>query len=211
MAWPTVEQYHPDSYPLEVLARYLSQGKKAPFYQVLVEERKLAPEVDIRNQCSEMAGSFELSVRAFAGKDLDDVAAAVREAFARFERDGISEQDVRRILAGQETGFYNSLSSVLGKGELLAEYNIFANDPGFIETDIKNILAVTPADVIRVYRKYLGNKNHVATSFVPKGQVALALDGSEMAETRGREDCRWDRGRRRPGGRREVRAHAVKL
>jgi len=182
MAWPTVEQYHPDSYPLEVLARYLSQGKKAPLYRVLVEERKLAPEVDLRNQSSEIAGSVELSVRAFAGKDLDDVAAGIREAFARFERDGISEQDLRRVLAGQETGFYNSLSSVLGKGELLAEYNIFANDPGFIETDIKRILAVTPADVIRVYRKYLGNRNHVATSFVPKGQVALALDGSEMAE-----------------------------
>lgn len=182
MAWPAVEQFHPDSYPLEVLARYLSQGKKAPLYRVLVEERKLAPEVDMRNQCAEIAGSVELSVRAFAGKDLDDVAAGVAEAFARFEKDGISEQDLRRILAGQETGFYNSLSSVLGKGELLAEYNIFANDPGFIETDIRNILAVTPADVVRVYRKYIGGRNHVATSFVPKGQVALALDGSQIAE-----------------------------
>ena len=35
MAWPTVEQYHPDSYPLSVLAQYLTQGKKAPFYQVI--------------------------------------------------------------------------------------------------------------------------------------------------------------------------------
>lgn len=182
MAWPTVEQYHPDSYPLEVLARYLSQGKKAPLYRVLVEERKLAPEVDMANQCSELAGSIGLSVRAFAGKDLDDVAGAISEAFARFEKDGISEQDLHRILAGQETGFYNSLSSVLGKGELLAEYNLFANDPGFIENDIKNILAVTPADVMRVYRKYLSKKNHVATSFVPKGQVSLALEGSEKAE-----------------------------
>ncbi|MEQ1644983.1 MAG: pitrilysin family protein, partial [Pyrinomonadaceae bacterium] len=28
-AWPTVEQYHPDSYPLNVLADYFSNGKKA--------------------------------------------------------------------------------------------------------------------------------------------------------------------------------------
>jgi zinc protease len=182
MAWPTVALYHRDSYPLEVLARYLAEGKQAPFYQVLVAERKLAPEVAIGNQCGELAGSLGLSVRAFAGTDLDDVAKAVGEAFARFERDGISERDLRRILAGQETGFYNALSSVLGKGELLAEYNLFAADPGFIATDIRNILAVTPADVMRVYRKYISNRNHVATSFVPKGQVALALDGSEMAE-----------------------------
>ena len=38
MAWPTVEEYHPDSYPLQVLAQYLSEGKKAPLYKVLVEE-----------------------------------------------------------------------------------------------------------------------------------------------------------------------------
>ena len=124
MAWPTVEQFHPDSYPLAVLAQYLSQGKQAPFYQVVVEQGKLAPDVRIGNHTAELAGCFELAVTAFDSKDLDDVAAAISEAFARFERDGISEQNLRRILAGQETAFYNSLSSVLGKGELLAEYNL---------------------------------------------------------------------------------------
>ncbi|MCX6878813.1 MAG: pitrilysin family protein [Verrucomicrobia bacterium] len=182
MAWPTVEQYHPDSYPLAVLAQYLSQGKQAPFYRILVEEKKLAPEVAIGNHTSELAGNLELCVRAFAGTDLNDVAAAANEAFARFEKEGISAHDVSRIKAGQETRFYMSLSSVLGKGEQLAEYNIFADDPGFVAKDIENMLAVTPADVMRVYQKYVKNKNFVATSFVPKGELALALDGSRKAE-----------------------------
>lgn len=182
MAWPTVEQYHPDSYPLAVLSQYLSRGKKAPFYQVVVEEKKLAPNVDIGNYTSEIAGNMELSIRAFGDKDLDEVAAAVNEAFAKFEKDGISEKDLSRIKAGQETQFYNSLSSVLGKGAQLAQCNIFAGDPGCIERDIKNILAVTPQDVTRVYQKYIKGKNFVATSFVPKGKVALALDGSKKAE-----------------------------
>ncbi|MDQ3321496.1 MAG: insulinase family protein [Acidobacteriota bacterium] len=182
MAWVTVEQYHPDSYPLAVLSQYLAQGKKAPFYQVLVEDKKLTSNVGIFNRTSELAGQMHLSVRAFADKDLDEVAKAIDEAFAKFEKEGISEKDLNRIKAGQETQFYNSLSSVLGKGVQLAQYNIFANDPGFIEKDIKNILAVTPADVLRVYQKYIKNKNYVATSFVPKGKLALALEGSKKAE-----------------------------
>jgi zinc protease len=182
MAWVTVEQYHPDSYPLTVLSQYLSRGKKAPFYQVLVEDKKLAPNVSIFNRESELAGQMHLSVRAFADKDLDEVSKAINEAFAKFEKEGISEKDLNRIKAGQETQFYNSLSSVLGKGVQLAQYNIFANDPGFIEKDIKNILAVTPADVMRVYQKYIKNKNYVATSFVPKGKLELALEGSKKAE-----------------------------
>ncbi|MGI8668736.1 MAG: M16 family metallopeptidase, partial [Aridibacter sp.] len=182
MTWATVEQYHPDSYPLAVLAQYLSRGKKAPFYKVIVEDKKLAPNVSMFNQDSELAGQMELSIRAFADKDLDDVAAAVNETFAKFEKEGISEKDLNRIKAGQETQFYNGLSSVLGKGFQLAQYNIFANDPGFIEQDIKNTLAVTTDDVMRVYKKYIKDKNFVATSFVPKGKLELALKDSTKAE-----------------------------
>src|SRR5687767_9567303 len=180
--WPSVELYHPDSYPLAVLVNYLSQGKKAPFYQVLVENRKVTDQVNMFNDTSELAGQIELMVRAFADKDLDDVSKAFDEAFAKFEKEGISEKDLNRIKAGQETRFYNGLSSVLGKGFQLAQYNIFANDPGFVSKDIQNILAVTPADVTRVYNKYIKNKPYVTTSFVPKGKVALALEGSTKAE-----------------------------
>lgn len=182
MVWPTVEEYHPDSYALQVLAQYLSEGKKAPLYNVLVEDKKLTSNVSMFNITAELAGQMHLSVRAFSGKDLDLAAAAVNEAFAKFEKEGISEKDLSRIKAGLETGFYSSLSSVLGKGSQLAQYNIFAGDPGFIDKDINSTLAVTTADVKRVYDKYIKNKNYVATSFVPKGQVALALEGSSKAD-----------------------------
>jgi zinc protease len=182
MAWPTVEEYHPDSYALQVLGQYLTDGKKAPFYNVLVEDKKLTSDVSMYNGASEVAGQMQLSVRAFAGKDLDEVVKAITEAFAKFEKEGISEKDLSRIKAGLETRFYNSLSSVLGKGSQLAQYNIFAGDPGFIEKDLNYTLAVTPADVMRVYEKYIKNKNYVATSFVPKGQLSLALEGSTKAE-----------------------------
>ncbi len=182
MAWPSVEDYHPDSYALDVLATYLADGKKAPLYQVLVEEKKLSAGADMYNYSSELAGQTHLQVRAFQGKDLDEVAAGVSEAFARFEKNGISQKDLDRIKAGQETAFYNSLSNVLGKGAQLTQCSIFANDPGCIQKNIAGILAVTPADVKRVYDKYIKGKNFVATSFVPKGQVALALNGSKKAE-----------------------------
>ncbi|MGZ5254859.1 MAG: insulinase family protein, partial [Flavitalea sp.] len=182
MAWPAVENYHPDAYALEVLAQYLSEGKKAPFYRVLVEDKKLTSNVNTYNFNSELAGAFHISVRSFAGKDLDDVMAAINEGFVLFEKEGISEKDLERIKAGLETQFYNSLSSVQGKGFQLAQYNIFAGDPGFLTKDFQNTLAVTTADVKRVYEKYIRNKNFVATSFVPKGQLTAALEGSKKAE-----------------------------
>jgi len=181
MTWPGVPQYHKDSYALSVLTEYLSNGKKAPLNQILVDQEKLTDNVRFSQYNSEIAGQISLSVTAFNQIDLNVVADAINDGFKDFELNGISEADLNRIKAGQETDFYNSLSSVLGKGFQLAQYEIFAGDPGFINQDVKNILAVTPEDVMAVYNKYIKDKNYVATSFVPKGQVDLVLDNSTLA------------------------------
>ena len=149
-AWATVERYHPDSYALGILANYLTRGKRAPFYKVIVEDKKLAPSVSMFNSSQELAGRVQLSVRAFADKDLDDVSAAIAEAFAKFEKDGISEGDLNRIKAGQETSFYNGLSSVLGKSNQLAEGNIYAGDPAIVQKEIAQYRPIVEAAKIRV-------------------------------------------------------------
>lgn len=182
VTWPTVEQYSSDAYPLDVLSRYLADGKKAPFYRVLVEDKRLTSNVNIFNSTSELAGEFNIYIRAFEDKDLDEVAKGVEAAFQLFEKEGISQKDLDRIKSGQETQFYNSLSSVQGKGFQLAQYNIFANDPGFIEKHLQRLMNVTTADVMRVYDKYIRGKNYVSTSFVPKGKLDLALENSTKAE-----------------------------
>ncbi len=181
MTWPTVANYHTDSYALDVLANYLSQGKNAPFNTILVDEKQLTSNVQLYNYESELSGEFGLQINAFAGSDLDDVLVAVNEAFTKFELEGISQEDLDRIKAVQETQFYDGLSSVLGKGFQLAQYEIFAGDPSYISEDVNQILAVTIEDVERVYETYIKGKNYVATSFVPKDQYELALEGSQPA------------------------------
>lgn len=182
LTWPSVYEYHPDSYALEVLASYLSKGKKAPLYKTLVEDKKLTDAADVLQYNSEIAGQYMLSVTAFEKTNLNDVMNGVNEAFKNFEAEGISQQDLNRIKAGQETAFYTNLSSVLGKGFQLAQYEIFAGTPDYINQDVKNILAVTTEDVMRVYQKYIKGKHFVATSFVPKGEANLILEGSSLAE-----------------------------
>jgi zinc protease len=181
LTWPSVYEYHPDSYALEVLASYLSKGKKAPLYKTLVEDKKITDAVAIYQYNSEIAGQYMLSITAFEKTNLNAVMDGINEAFKNFESKGISQQDLDRIKAGQETAFYTSLSSVLGKGFQLAQYEIFAGNPNYIIQDVKNILTVTTQDVMRVYQKYIKGKNFIATSFVPKGESNLILTGSKLA------------------------------
>ena len=182
IVWPGVDLYHKDAYALHILTALLSDGKSAPLNKVVVEEKVLAADVLMRSRNSEIAGEITLLTRAFPGYNLDEVYAAIEEAFARFEQQGISDDDLIRIKAGIETNFYNELSSVMGKAFQLAQYNIFAGDPNYLNKELEQYLAVTKDDILRVYHKYVEGQPFVATSFVPKGQAALALSGSKAAQ-----------------------------
>ena len=182
LTWPSVYSYQEDSYALEILTKYLAEGKNAPLYKKLVEEKELTDRVRMFDYTSELAGQLMLQIRAYDGKDLDEVKKAIDESLAEFGKKGISEKDLKRIKAGQETDFYNSISSVLGKGFQLAQYQIFANDPNEINKNVEKILNVSKEDVMRVYEKYIKGKPYIATSFVPKGQKVLALENSVLAE-----------------------------
>lgn len=181
MSWPTVEQYHEDSYALNVLASLLADGKRAPLNEVLIDEKQVTSNVQALNPSNELASEMMLIVTAFEGLDLDNVKAALDEGFARFEQNGVSSDALERVKIEQEVAFYDGLGSVLGKGASLAQYSIFADDPGFVDEDLARIQTVTSDDVIRVYNKYIKGQPFVAASFVPKGGVELALEGSIKA------------------------------
>ncbi len=182
MVWPTVENYHPDSYALEVLSQYLSNGKSAHLNQVLIDELKVTSNTSMYNYTNELAGNMQLSIRAFNNLNLNTVKEGVFKAFEKFEKEGISKKDLNRIKASQETNFYRSLSSVLGKGTNLASYNTYTGNPGYVTQDIKNTLAVNSQDVMRVYNQYIKDKHYITTSFVPRGSSDLVISGSVLAE-----------------------------
>ena len=179
MVFPTVEQYHPDSYALSFLGQLLTRGKKAPFYQVIVEEKKLAPSVSGYQMNLEIAGEFRFRIRSFPDIDLSQVKQAIFESFQRFEERGFTEKDLERLKNKTETNVYNGLSSVLMKSFQLARYNEYAGAPDYLTTDLEKTLAVTKEDIMQVYEKYLKDKPYVMTNFVPQGKLDLAVEEAE--------------------------------
>lgn len=182
LTWPVVEDGHPDFYALDYLAELLSEGKRAPLYQEIVEKEKLAPATRSSNETLEIAGKFTIRVRTNKDVDLNTVNDAIFTALDNFEKNGIDDKDMERIRNSQETAFYNGISSVLNKAFQLSVMNEFRGSPDALEGEIKKILGVTKDDVMRVYQKYIKDKPYIATSFVPKGKPELALTGSAVAD-----------------------------
>ena len=182
MVWPTVPEYHPDSYALSVLLTYLTDGKRAPFNEVLIDEEQLTTSVTAFNYAKESAGESYLVISPKAGEDIDGLIPAIEAAFARFEANGIPEDALERIKTEAEVGVYDEIQSALGKAIALSEYNIFAGDPDYLDDEVRALRAVTADDVMRVYETYFEDKPYVTTSFVPKGSPELALEGATPAD-----------------------------
>ncbi|MFQ6612249.1 MAG: M16 family metallopeptidase [Fidelibacterota bacterium] len=178
MVFPTVDAQHEDAPALELLAQLLGDGKKAPLYKVIVEAKKLAPSVRTYSGTEEITGTFEIVVRTFPEVNLTDVEQAIHQALTKFEQDGFSADDLKRIKAKYESGFYRGISSVLGKSFQLSMYNVFYGSPDYLTEDLERTLNVTEEDIMRVYNTYLKEKPYVLTSFVPKNNVNLVAKDS---------------------------------
>ncbi|PKV51331.1 zinc protease [Aquimarina sp. MAR_2010_214] len=182
MIYPTVEEYHKDTYALGILGKLLSGSKKSPLYKILVEEKKLAPNPRSFQRSSEIAGEFSFIVRANAETDLDSVKTAINNGLRRFEKEGFTDNELKRIKAELETQLYKGFSTVLNKAFQLVQDNEFKGDPGYISETAKLTNAVTRDDIMRVYTKYIKDKNYVMTSVVPKNQLNLAVTDAQEAK-----------------------------
>jgi len=180
MAFPTVNQRHFDAPALELLSQLIGDGKKAPLYKIIVEEQKLAPSVSSYSNTQEIAGTINIVSTGFPTTNLTDLENAIHQAFDRFESEGFDTEDLDRLKAKYETGFYQGISSVLSKGFQLAIYNEYYGSPDAIATELQKVLDVNMSDVKRVYEKYVKGGNYVLTSFVPKGKINLAAEGSVL-------------------------------
>jgi zinc protease len=85
------------------------------------------------------------------------------------------------VKAEQETQLYGGLSTALGKANAFAQNNELYGDPAYPIASADAIRAVTVEQVRDVYDRYIKDKPRIVTSFVPEGQIDLAVSGSELA------------------------------
>lgn len=172
LTFPTVPSMHKDEVALEVLGEVLSSSKTSPLYNAFIKSQK-AVSANSYNYSRELAGQFEIMIRANAGTKLSDVESMLKEALQEWEKTGVTDDDIKKYKASYQSNLYNRISTVQGKGALLASYQTFANNPNYLKTELANNLKVTKADVMRVYETYIKGKNAVVLSCVPKGKSDL--------------------------------------
>ncbi len=172
IVYPTVANYSPDMAALAALAQVFGQGKNSVLYQSMVKSQK-AVNASSFSSLNELAGEFIISVMPYPGKSLDDMEKYVQEAMTEFEKRGVTEEDIIKFKSQFESRTISGLASVSGKVSQLAAFQTYTGSPNMIGKMLKMYQAVTKEDILRVYNKYIRNRNHLVVSAVPKGKEDL--------------------------------------
>lgn len=171
-SYPTVNNFHADEAPLDILSNILGGSKNSIFYKNF-EKAQVAVNAQVFHPCSELTGRFLLTVLPYPGRTLAEMEEMIRASLKEFEERGVNEDDLTRFKSSFEARMINGLESVSGKAAQLSQYQYVLDDPNFIEADLKRYMDVTSEDIMRVYNKYIKDQHAVILSAYPKGQPEL--------------------------------------
>ncbi|MCE3226783.1 MAG: peptidase [Bacteroidetes bacterium] len=190
ITYPTVKMNDKDEAALDALSTILAGSQGSPLYKSFIESKK-ATNASAFNFSRELTGQMMFMIRSNPGTPLADIEKEFHASVSDWEKKGgATDDDIAKFVAQYKSNLYTApdragnLSSVQGKGTILAANFTFTGDANYIKKKYEKYMKVTKADVMRVYNTYIKGKNAVILSCLPKGKPELkaAEDNWKMYE-----------------------------
>ena len=167
-----------DQIMLDLAAEILGGSKTSRLYQRLVYQDKLADSVSVGVSEHVLASMFQLQVDVKKGVDPKQVEAAIADEWQKFLADGPTADELERVKTSTRAAFIRGLERVNTQASLLAEGQVYRNDPNAYLKDYKTMMAATPAAVKAAADKWIARGDYTLT--VVPGKVE-AVDMATFA------------------------------
>jgi predicted Zn-dependent peptidase len=167
MAYHTPPMRTPDYYPLNLVARALGDGDSSRLHQELVKESETVVEMyvamDGRRGPDLMSMFFILSGREPA----EGVRARVEEHLADIRKNGLGEDELRRVKNRLRMSYLNRLDTNLDRALMLGRYELYWDDPAAVNTELERYEAVTNESIVEAASRHLVAGNRAVLDVVP--------------------------------------------
>ncbi|MFN8063294.1 MAG: pitrilysin family protein [Vicinamibacterales bacterium] len=179
--WPlpaVVVAYHitydgaPDSYPLHIASKVLSDGQSSRIYQSLVYERQLAVTAFGGANLVEDPNLFYAVAIVQPGQSPEDAIKALIAELDRLKTEGISERELQRAKNQFARDYITGRQSVQQKALQLAHAVVIHNDITTADGEFDIFQRITAADVQRVARTYFTDTNRTIITILPSGRTS---------------------------------------
>ena len=171
---------HADDEALQVLSTILTGGRSSRMYEGLVRQKQLTTGVSAGTNGRRGPQLFMLTSTAMPGKSINDLEAGIYAEIERVKTEPIQSWELDKARNNAKRNAAAGLSSSLNVAVTLAENALAYDDPALINTQIDRINTITAADVQRIARQYLVQKNRTVIITTPKAAApvpAIATKG----------------------------------
>ncbi|MBT9519876.1 MAG: insulinase family protein [Dechloromonas sp.] len=147
-----------DPYALEMLASILDGHDAARFNKKLVREDKVALSAGIDYDATARGpGMIYLHGTPSEGRTVSDLEAALRAEIARVQKDGVSEQELKRAKAQLIAGQVYKLDSMFGQAMEIGQIEAVGLPYQKLDRMLDKLQKVTAADIQSVAKKYFND------------------------------------------------------
>ena len=178
--WPlpaVVVAYHitndgnPDSYPLHIAAKLLSDGQTSRIYQKLVYEKQLAVAAFGSANLIEDPNLFYAVAIVQPGKSPQEVTDVLIAELDRLKNEPISDHELQRTKNQFARDYILGRESNQQKAQTLAHALVIHNDIKTADGEFDIFQNITIADVQRVARTYFRPENRLVLTLMPSGKA----------------------------------------
>jgi zinc protease len=161
--WNVPQMGDADLETLDLAATVLGSGKTSRLYQRLVYKDKIADDVEVGIEPFALASLFELQIDVKRGVDPAQVEAAVADEWAKFLKDGPTVDELARARIRAHAGFVRGVEKVSQQARILAQGQVYRDDPVAYKTDFAQLDAATPASVRAAANKWIARGDYTLT------------------------------------------------
>jgi predicted Zn-dependent peptidase len=170
VVYKTVPSNTPDSYALDMLGDILFNGPSSRLYQKLVKEKEVALQVAGGVDFRRGPALFQAFAMLKPGQDPAEVEKLIYEEFDRVKTEGVTAAEMQKVLIQDRLSQAESVTGTMGRARILGEYAVFFHDPGLINDVLAKYGEITPSDIQRVARQYLGADQRTVVLTNPKAK-----------------------------------------
>ncbi len=157
-----------DSYVLNMVSTYLSDGKTSKLYKKLVDDKKMALQAGAINVPQKDYSIYAVFGLPLGETSLSDLLVEMDEEIAKMQNELISEKDFQKLQNKFENRFVNSNSSVQGIANSLVRYYMLYGDINLINNEIDIYRSITRQEIQDVVKKYLNPNQRVELEYLPE-------------------------------------------
>jgi zinc protease len=160
---------NPDSYPLHIASKILSDGQSSRIYRKLVYEKQIALAAFGGGNIIEDPNLFFAVAVVQPGKTTEDAINALIAELDRLRNEPISEAELQQAKNQFARDYILQRESNQSKAEQLGHAVVIHDDIKTADDEFDIFQRTTAADVQRVARTYFTPENRTVITILPKG------------------------------------------